>query len=85
MKLERERYGGANGLATANGHLNGDIDPPDANDEDSREHKDNANQWADKQKNVNQFSYDADAVADLWWEEHGKVTIEKFMSDLSGV
>ncbi|KAG9101571.1 hypothetical protein FS749_005800 [Ceratobasidium sp. UAMH 11750] len=28
-----------------------------------------ANQWADKQKNKIQFSYDADATAEEWWRE----------------
>ena len=32
----------------------------------------NPNQWADKAKNVKQFSYDADAEADKWWREEGE-------------
>lgn len=35
--------------------------------------KDNANQWADKAKNDEQFRYDADADADKWWKEHGEL------------
>ena len=31
----------------------------------------NANQWADKRKNIEQFSYDADSVAETWWRQHG--------------
>lgn len=30
------------------------------------------NQWADRKKNVEQFSYDADAAADRWWAEVGE-------------
>ena len=33
----------------------------------------NSNQWADKQKNMEQFSYDADEAADNWWTEHNIV------------
>ena len=33
----------------------------------------NANQWADKQKNIEQFSYDADAAADFWLAENGEI------------
>jgi salicylate hydroxylase len=32
----------------------------------------NANQWADKGKNMSQFCYDADRVADNWWDEEGE-------------
>ena len=42
------------------------------------EHIGNANQWADKKKNIEQFSYDADAVAEQWWEEYGRDELEKF-------
>ncbi|EJC99727.1 FAD/NAD-binding domain-containing protein [Fomitiporia mediterranea MF3/22] len=34
----------------------------------------NANQWADKQKNIEQFSYDADAAADFWLAENGEIS-----------
>ncbi|GLB39359.1 putative FAD binding domain containing protein [Lyophyllum shimeji] len=30
----------------------------------------NANAWADKAKNQEQFSYDADAVVDQWWRDN---------------
>lgn len=32
----------------------------------------NANQWADKRKNVVQFSYDAELEAEKWWQEIGR-------------
>jgi salicylate hydroxylase len=35
----------------------------------------NANVWADKSKSHNQFSYDADEVAERWWREQGESTI----------
>lgn len=35
----------------------------------------NYNQWADRRKNEQQFGYDAEAVADQWWQEHGKLEI----------
>lgn len=35
----------------------------------------NANMWADKAKNMEQFGYDADAEAERWWEEVGAYTI----------
>ncbi|KAG1767425.1 FAD/NAD(P)-binding domain-containing protein [Suillus occidentalis] len=31
----------------------------------------NANQWADKEKSLIQFSYDADEEAEKWWRNHG--------------
>lgn len=30
------------------------------------------NQWADRKKNMAQFGYDADAVADRWWADVGE-------------
>ena len=33
------------------------------------------NQWADRKKNMMQFGYDADAVADRWWAEVGEKEI----------
>jgi len=33
---------------------------------------DNANQWADPHKNKEQFSYDADEDAEMWWEQEGR-------------
>ena len=38
---------------------------------DSGEYAGNANQWADKKKNAEQFSYDADEAAEKWWREGG--------------
>lgn len=32
----------------------------------------NANMWADKKKNFDQFSYDADEAVDRWWRVKGK-------------
>ena len=32
----------------------------------------NSNQWADHQKNVEQFAYDADIEAERWWSEKGE-------------
>ncbi|KAI5118405.1 hypothetical protein M0805_002857 [Coniferiporia weirii] len=32
----------------------------------------NANQWADRRKNVEQFSYDADEAVEGWWVEEGE-------------
>ncbi|KAI0029882.1 FAD/NAD(P)-binding domain-containing protein [Vararia minispora EC-137] len=34
-------------------------------------HTGNANQWADRQKNIESFSYDAEAIAVQWWEKNG--------------
>ncbi|THH18746.1 hypothetical protein EW146_g2287 [Bondarzewia mesenterica] len=31
----------------------------------------NANQWADKRKNIEQFSYDAELEAEKWWRQNG--------------
>ncbi len=31
-----------------------------------------ANQWADEDKNIAQFAYDADAAAERWWAEVGQ-------------
>ena len=31
----------------------------------------NANQWADKSKNIAQFSYDAEVEAEKWWAANG--------------
>lgn len=35
----------------------------------------NANVWADKEKNIAQFSYDADEEAEKWWREKGERTV----------
>lgn len=32
----------------------------------------NPNQWADKEKNHIQFGYDADEMAERWWNEEGQ-------------
>ena len=31
-----------------------------------------ANQWADEEKSRNQFGYDADEAAEVWWREGGE-------------
>lgn len=31
----------------------------------------NANMWADKAKNMEQFSYDAEEASAEWWNGHG--------------
>jgi len=38
-------------------------------------HTGNANQWADKQKSIEQFRYDAAAVVDKWWSTQGQVIL----------
>ncbi|KAF9227012.1 FAD/NAD(P)-binding domain-containing protein [Gyrodon lividus] len=48
----------------------------------SNSSKGNANQWADKEKNRIQFSYDADEEAEKWWQEHGRSTIGRLMSKM---
>ncbi|OCH87107.1 FAD/NAD-P-binding domain-containing protein [Obba rivulosa] len=44
----------------------------------------NYNQWADRRKNEMQFGYDAEAVADRWWEEHGEKEIGRLAEKASG-
>ena len=41
---------------------------------EGREHREagNANQWADEDKNVVQFGYDADEAVERWWREGGE-------------
>lgn len=39
---------------------------------DSEMMEGNPNQWADRRKNEAQFGYDADDVADRWWQEVGE-------------
>ena len=41
------------------------------------ENEGNANQWADRKKNVEQFSYDADAAAEQWWVNEGEALVRK--------
>ena len=36
----------------------------------------NSNQWADRAKNIEQFSYDADSEAERWWVERGQRVCE---------
>ena len=40
-------------------------------------HAGNPNQWADRAKSVEQFSYDADAAAERWWEDDGAALVRK--------
>jgi salicylate hydroxylase len=40
------------------------------------------NQWADKEKTIALFGYDADLEADKWWREHGEREIGG-LADLS--
>lgn len=35
----------------------------------------NANQYADKEKSVMQYAYDADEEAENWWVQQGKILI----------
>ena len=39
--------------------------------------EESANQWADRKKNVEQFTYDADAVAEQWWVNEGEALVRK--------
>ena len=39
----------------------------------------NANQWADKDKNIIQFDYDADKEADEWWQREGGTVLRTDM------
>lgn len=41
-------------------------------DNDGGVGKGNYNQWADPQKNMEQFAYDADEEAERWWREKGE-------------
>ena len=40
-----------------------------------------ANQWADKRKNEEQFSYDADEVTERWWRDEGEALMKRIASD----
>ncbi|KAI0066032.1 FAD/NAD(P)-binding domain-containing protein [Artomyces pyxidatus] len=40
------------------------------------DHVGNANQWADVQKSIEQFSYDAELAAENWWKENGKAVLD---------
>ncbi|KAL5482995.1 hypothetical protein ACEPAI_8224 [Sanghuangporus weigelae] len=39
--------------------------------------KGNPNQWADQSLNIEQFSYDADEVAEIWWKEEGEASLRE--------
>lgn len=41
------------------------------------ENVENPNQWADRRKNQEQFSYDADEVVEEWWKAQGERAIGK--------
>ena len=53
------------------GRVEGGVDVEEA------ENEGNANQWADRKKNVEQFSYDADAAAEQWWVNEGEALVRK--------
>jgi salicylate hydroxylase len=40
---------------------------------DTTSHAGNANQWADREKNIEVFSYDAEEVAEHWWKDNGSI------------
>ncbi|KAJ7612021.1 hypothetical protein DFH06DRAFT_1274689 [Mycena polygramma] len=42
----------------------------------------NPNMWADREKNVNQFSYDADEAVDRWWSGIDSITSRRMSSRL---
>lgn len=50
---------------------------------EAEEGRSNPNQWADRQKNVEQFSYDADEAADRWWIEEGNELLKKISPSVS--
>jgi hypothetical protein len=60
--------------------LDQEVDADIAN-RDGDIHGGNPNQWADKVKNFEQFTYDADAEAEKWWREEGK----KLLATTDGV
>jgi hypothetical protein len=45
----------------------------------------NANQWADKRKNMEQFSYDADEIAERWWKEEGEAAMKRIADGVSSL
>lgn len=53
-------------------HLNGT-----GKENKSADYEGNPNQWADRSKNREQFSYDADVVAEQWWREEGEALLRK--------
>ena len=44
----------------------------------------NSNQWADRAKNVEQFSYDADVEAERWWHERGERLCAQALKNAEG-
>lgn len=44
----------------------------------------NANQWADRRKNLEQYGYDADAAVDHWWESEGEDQLYRLLGELVG-
>ncbi|KAH8108578.1 FAD/NAD-binding domain-containing protein [Phellopilus nigrolimitatus] len=43
----------------------------------------NANQWADRKKNREQYSYDADAAVERWWHEEGEGELGLLLAELT--
>ena len=44
----------------------------------------NANQWADRKKNRDQFGYDADVAAEGWWISEGQDQLRRLLGEKSG-
>ena len=47
-----------------------------------RENIENANQWADRQKNRKQYGYDADEEVEKWWILEGEKQYRRLMGDV---
>ncbi|EJC98356.1 FAD/NAD-binding domain-containing protein [Fomitiporia mediterranea MF3/22] len=45
----------------------------------------NANQWADRKKNREQYGYDADLEVEQWWTSEGKMRLQKLILSHEGV
>ncbi|KAJ7037624.1 hypothetical protein C8F04DRAFT_1091926 [Mycena alexandri] len=45
-------------------------------------HKGNANMWADKEKNLEQFGYDADEAVNEWWRKQRTIPLHPELSKL---
>ncbi|KAJ6608073.1 hypothetical protein B0H10DRAFT_1816654 [Mycena sp. CBHHK59/15] len=43
----------------------------------NNEHQGNANMWAEKEKNFEQFSYDADEAVNQWWRTEGAISLHR--------
>lgn len=71
---ERERRKGANG----NSYVG------ESAEEAAELFEGNSNQWADRTKNVEQFSYDADAEAERWWVERGERLCTQALKNAEG-